>query len=105
MSISRKQSLLDLLEKEPDDSFLNYALALELHKEGKSNEAIDLIERLLAKDENYLGAYLQLGQLFEEAGKKKNALQIYEKGCSIAKKQNKLKALSELNQAILILED
>ncbi|MBL0046854.1 MAG: tetratricopeptide repeat protein [Bacteroidetes bacterium] len=101
----RVVSLLKMLEKEPYDSFLNYALALEYHKQGKLQEAIQLILQLLNRDENYLGAYLQIGQLLEEAGDLKEALLWYERGCVIAKVQKSTKALSELNQAIQQLNE
>lgn len=101
----RVVSLLKMLEKEPLDSFLNYALALEYHKQGKLQEAIQLILQLLNRDENYLGAYLQLGQLLEEAGDLKEALLWYKRGSSIAKVQKNTKTLSELNQAIQDLDE
>ena len=105
MSVSRKDSLLTLLKEEPQDSFLNYALALELHKEGNTAEAIALIEKVIRLDENYLGAYLQLGQLYEEAGEDNAALTTYHKGALVARWQKNTKTLSELNQAILMLEE
>ena len=94
-----------MLEKEPKDSFLNYALALEYQKQGDLNKAIELIEKVIAHDENYLGAYLQLGQCYEECNQPAKALERYKKGCVIAKKQNNNKALSEINQAIFMLEE
>ena len=101
----RINSLLSLLEKEPRDSFLNYALALEYHKQGNSAPAIQLIEKVIAQDENYLGAYYQLGQLHEEAGNVAEALRVYQEGCRVAERQKNHKTLSELNQAIFLLED
>ena len=101
----RINSLLRLLEKEPLDSFLNYALGLEYHKQGNANLAIELIEKVIKGDQNYLGAYLQLGQLYEEVGKGDKALVTYQNGCIVAQKQNNHKTLSELNQAIFMLEE
>lgn len=105
MSVDRINTLLQMLEKEPHDSFLNYALALELHKSGKIEEAIARIEGVIARDKDYLGAYLQLGQLHEETGNGNKALATYQNGTIIAQKQNNHKALSELNEAIFILEE
>ncbi len=102
---NRMKSLLEMLEKEPNDSFLNYALALEFHKQGDLQKATLLIQNVLSNDENYLGAYLQLGQLYEESGFPAKALQVYENGCAIAKQQNNRKTLGELNEAITLLED
>ena len=104
-SSERINSLLQLLEREPHDSFLNYALALEYHKQGNANLAIELIEKVIKVDDNYLGAYFQLGQLYEETGKGDKALVTYQKGCIVAQKQNNHKTLSELNQAIFMLDN
>jgi predicted Zn-dependent protease len=101
----RIKSLKALLDKEPNDSFLNYAMALEMHKLGEIKRSAELMEELLFRDENYLGAYLQLGQIYEELGEKDKALEAYTKGIQIAKQQKNTKTLSELNQAILVLED
>lgn len=52
-----------MLKNEPNDSFLNYALALEYGKLENVKKAIELIEALLVRDEEYLGAYYQLGKI------------------------------------------
>lgn len=104
-SSERIESLLQLLKGEPNDSFLNYALSLEYQKSGRVNEAIALIENLLSRDETYLGAYLQLGKMYEEQLNGDMALKTYQKGCAIAKIQNQKKALAELEEAIFLLED
>ena len=100
----RITALKKMLEVDPTDSFLNYAIALEYSHSGNTNTAIDLIESVLARDENYLGAYLQLGQLYESKLLPEKAIEIYEKGCKIALLQKKQKSLSELRQAIMNIE-
>ena len=102
---TRLQQLLELLKDEPNDSFLNYALALEYAKSNDVLKAIELIEAVLVRDENYLGAYYQLGKYFEQTGNKEKAVATYNKGIAIAKKQNNRKALGELNEAVMMLEE
>jgi Tfp pilus assembly protein PilF len=101
----RIKALKLLLEKEPEDSFLNYALALEIHKEGDTSQAIQKIVDLLRLDPSYLGAYLQLGQLYESQGMVEKAAAIYKQGLDLATKQNNKRTLSELQQALMLLED
>jgi tetratricopeptide (TPR) repeat protein len=105
MTPSKISQLLQMLETEPNDSFLNYALALEFAKENNFEKAIELIENLLIKDENYLGAYYQLGKCYEQTGNTERAIATYTKGIAIAKKQNNRKTLGELNEAVMMLED
>lgn len=94
-----------MLEKEPNDSFLNYALAIELEKENKIPEAISLLEKILARNENYLGAYYKLGKLYETANEKQKAKQVFFHGAEVARIQKNIKALAELNEALEMLEE
>ncbi len=48
-----------LLAKEPDDAFLNFALAMELAKNGRAAESIAQFDRVIALDPNYTAAYFQ----------------------------------------------
>jgi tetratricopeptide (TPR) repeat protein len=105
MSSPRFLQLLEMLKTEPNDSFLNYALALEYAKSNDLEKAIELIEALLLKDENYLGAYYQLGKLHEQIGDLQEAIVNYNKGIEIAKKLNNKKTLGELNEALMMLEE
>jgi len=93
-----------MLEKEPNDSFLNYAFALELEKENKTYEAIFIIEKIILLDKNYLGAYYKLGKLFETISQNEKAKQIYLAGIEIAKQQKNTKTLNELSEALMLLE-
>ena len=104
MSTSRLQQIQLMLKSEPNDSFLNYALALEYGKLNNLTEAIDIIENLLLNDENYLGAYYQLGKYYELIQNYEKAKSTFTKGMSIAKKQNNNKATGELFQALTMLE-
>lgn len=105
MSLSRLEQLLEMLKSEPEDSFLNYALALEYANLNQLNKAIEIIEEVLKKDKNYLGAYYQLGQLYEQVSNTEKAIQTYNNGIQIAKEQKNNKTLSELNQALFLIED
>ncbi len=97
--------LLSMLEKEPDDVFLNYALAVEFVGEQKYEEAEKQFLKTNKLDSEYLPCYYQLGQVAEKINKEKEALEYYYKGVDLAKKQNNNKALNELNEAIWMLED
>jgi Tfp pilus assembly protein PilF len=103
--MDRFQHLQNLLAAEPEDSFLNYALALEYSNKNELITAIELIEKVLQRDEHYLGAYLQLGGLYEKTAQVDKAKVIYEKGISIAHLQKNRKAKGELTMALELLDD
>ena len=94
-----------MLKSEPNDSFLNYALAIEHAKMGNLEKAIELIENLLVRDQNYLGAYYQLGGYYQQTEQIQNAIATYKKGIIIAQQQKNTKTLGELNEALAILQD
>ncbi len=102
--MQRIDQLLELLKQEPDDQFLNYALALEYAKEDKS-KAISIIEKILERDPDYLAGYYQLGQLLEQTESISKAKEVYSKGIEIARKQRNNKTMGELNTAFDLLED
>ena len=94
-----------MLLKEPEDSFLNYALAMEYVADKQIPEAIRIIEGVIQKDKNYLGAYYQLGKLYEQSGQINDAINTYKEGIAIAGHQQNNKTLGELNQALMLLEE
>lgn len=46
-----------MLQKEPDDVFLNFGMAMELIKEGKTEEALARFDRVLVLDPTYTAAH------------------------------------------------
>lgn len=105
MPQNRSQQILEMLKDEPNDSFLNYALAIEYAKSGDVKKAIEIIEILLIREANYLGAYYQLGKYYEQIEQPDIAAAIYNKGIVIAKQQKNKKTEGELNEALWMLED
>ena len=102
---SRLQQIQKMLESEPNDSFLNYALALEYAKANEIKLAIETLEQVIKRDENYLAAYYQLGKYYELINDIRKAIEVYQKGILIAKTQKNTKTLGELNEALMMLED
>lgn len=105
MSPTRLNQIIEMLKDEPNDSFLNYALAIEYANAGDTIKAIELIEVLLKRDSTYLGAYYQLGKYYEETERAQAAIDIYNKGILIAQQQKNKKAEGELKEALWMLED
>jgi predicted Zn-dependent protease len=102
---SRLEQLQQMLLQEPNDEFLQYAIAIEYFSGGQVQEAISILERILSQNKNYLAGYYQLGKCFEAINKVDQAKRIYEQGVLIAKEQKQMKTLNELREAIFLLED
>ncbi len=59
--MSRRTKLESLLERSPDDVFLNFGLAMELAKEGLTDEAVAQFDRVISLDPKYIPAHFQKG--------------------------------------------
>ena len=101
----RIAELQKMLEAEPQDSFLNYALALEFANEHNFLKAISVLEALIRREPSYLAAYYQLGKFYEKEDDTSNAALAYRNGIEIARQQKNHKTLGELRTALLLLED
>ncbi len=97
--MERVDSLLLLLEKSPDDSFLKHALALEYIKKGNNAEARKLLEDVLEKDPSYEGSYYQLAKLLEHTGNTEAAIKCYERGMTVTLNSGNQRAFNELQAA------
>ncbi len=98
---ARLERLLHMQQNQPNDVFLNYALALEWLKTGDSSRAISALERTIELDPAYLAAYYQLGQVLLDNSRKEEAISAFEKGIQQAQQSKDLKTLAELKNALL----
>jgi tetratricopeptide (TPR) repeat protein len=103
MTSNRLELIAEMLEKNPDDTFLNYAAALEYKKENDPHKAIAIFKKIVDQDPEYLATYYQLGKLLEETDKVDDAIEVYRKGHKLAVEKNDIKATGELYEALLIL--
>jgi tetratricopeptide (TPR) repeat protein len=103
MAYSRLEILLKLNAENPDDSFNSYALALEYMKDDIA-QSLDIFKQLLISNPDFLPTYYQLGKIYQDMEEYDEALEIFRKGCEVAKSQNNTKTLNELNSAILEIE-
>lgn len=99
MTASRLEQVLEMLSKEPDDAFLNHALAMEYVGRGEDSKAIQAMEHLLAVHPGHTGTYYHLGHAYLRAEEKDKALQIWEAGIALCKTLKKQHHLAELQSA------
>jgi tetratricopeptide (TPR) repeat protein len=93
-----------MLETNPSDSFLHYAAALEHQKNGELPQAIKILKSIIKNDPDYLASYYQLGKILEDKGKVSDAIEVYQAGKDIARKQKDVKTLGELSEALMLLD-
>lgn len=98
--MSRIDSIRELLKKDPEDVFLNYALAMEYMSAEQTDEAIEKLEWIRKKQADYLPLYYQLAQLYAENGAGDKSEQIYLEGIEVAEAAGDRKTASELRSAL-----
>ena len=104
MEISRIQYLQKMLEDDPNDIFIRYALGMELKNGNDPENAIKYLESVHKLDPSYLGVYYQLGKLYETLEQTDNALAIYSEGLQRAADVHDFHTLAELRNAKTNLE-
>lgn len=97
--MDRIARLQEFLNANPTDNFLQHALALEYIKIGSDQQAKQLFEAILTRDENYVGSYYHLAKLLERIGDNEAAITWYEKGMAAAKTAVDTHAYNELQAA------
>lgn len=95
----RLELLLQMLEQNPRDSFMLFALAKEHERLGDPAEALAFYERLQEADPGYVGLYYHLGKLFETLDRSEEALSTYRRGMEVARTAGDAHALGELREA------
>ena len=102
--MSRIDQIRQFLQDSPNDSFLRYALAQELQKQGDVEAAKEAYLWLTDNQPSYVATYYHLGKLLIAQGEKEAALAWFNLGIEQAKAAKELHALSELQSAKLELE-
>lgn len=96
----RINKLKEFLEKDPNDSFSKYALALEHLKLNEIEKGKSLFEELIKNDPKYTGTYYQLGKLYQKLGQTESAEKIFRAGISVTTELQQQHAKSELMNAL-----
>lgn len=103
-STDRMQKLQSMLARDPNDTFLLYAIALEHKKLHQTAEAIAWFNRVIEKDAGYCVAYHQAALTCEDAGDVEAAKRLYREGIAAATKKGDLHAAEEMRAALGMIE-
>jgi Tfp pilus assembly protein PilF len=100
----RLTKLTAMLEREPNDTFLIYGLALEHKKLGDLPQAVKLLARVIELDPGYSYAYHQQGLAYESMGDLDSAKRSYRAGIQAAQDKGDTHAAGEIAAALELLE-
>jgi tetratricopeptide (TPR) repeat protein len=100
---SRLETLREMLEKDPQSSFVRYGLAMELMNQSRAEDAITEFRALIANDENYAAAYFHGGRALEMLGRIEEARAIYEQGIAVTSRTGDAHPRGEIEGALALL--
>ncbi|MBC8145401.1 MAG: tetratricopeptide repeat protein [bacterium] len=98
--MSRLDQMMGFLEKDPDDSFARYAVALELRSQKRFDDAIEQLGELRKRDPAYGATYYQLGELYAQTGAIDLAEEAFRTGMDVARAAGDTHTRSELEAAL-----
>jgi tetratricopeptide (TPR) repeat protein len=102
--MDRIKTLEQFVAQSPADPFPRYGLALELEKQGRTDEAVQAFTDLMAAFPDYVPAYLMCGNVLARLGRRVEAAEVYSRGVEVAGKTGDSHAKSELAGALADLE-
>jgi Tfp pilus assembly protein PilF len=93
---TRREQLQELLELDPDDSFVRYGLAMEHVSAGQDEEAVRYLRELIGRDPDYVPAYLQAGRALMRLGEDREAQDVLRTGIAVATRKGDTHAAGEM---------
>lgn len=105
--LNRKERILTMLDSDPENDFLLFALAKEFENEKLYEEAINTYQKLILIHPKYIGAYYHLAKILHIQLKKEEAIQELKKGIEQAKSLKDHHSLAEMQNLLneIVLED
>lgn len=97
---TRRQMLEEFVAKKPEDAFSRYGLAMECMNSGDAAAADEHFRALLARNADYIPAYLMYGQLLARESRAAEAKQVLSTGIEAAWKKGDQHARSEMESLL-----
>ena len=94
--MSRRRRIEELLEADPQDVFLKYALAKELASEGNVSAALAAFDRVIGEHPDYVPAYFQKAQTLASEGEIDPARDALRQGIAVAQRVGDAHAAGEM---------
>lgn len=98
--MSRIKQLESMIETDPSDPFLPYALALEHAKVEDHEAAVDAFDKCLGIDTSYTYAYFHKAKSLAALERSEEAVSVLETGLREARRVNDSKAAGEISELL-----
>lgn len=94
------EKLDQMLQKEPQDVFLNFARAMELARQNRGDEALQQFDRVIGLDAGYCPAFFQKGRTLVGLGRTADARAALQSGIAAAESVGDHHAAGEMNDLL-----
>ena len=101
--MSRRQQIEEMLNDDPADIFLRYALAMELQNEELNDRSLEILAALRAESTPYIPAFFMAGKQLASIQRVNEAREVLRDGIGEARKQGDLHAAGEMSEFLTTL--
>ncbi len=102
--MSRREQLETMLAADPQDTFLRYALAMELDSQGEHEPSLAMFDELIRSEPPYVPAFFMSGQQLAKLERIEEARAVLAAGIDQARTQGDLHAAGEMTEFMASLE-
>ena len=103
-TMTRREQLESMLADSPEDTFLRYALAMELESEGENERSLSLHQELIENEPTYVPSFFMSGQQLADLERTDEAMEILKQGVEQAGLQGNDHAKAEMIAFLQSLE-
>ena len=101
--MSRREQIESMLQDDPSDTFLRYALAMEYDKEGQHDQALEGFAQLTKGDPPYVPAFFMAGQMLARLDRINESRDFLREGIEQARAQGDTHAAGEMSEFLASL--
>jgi thioredoxin-like negative regulator of GroEL len=96
----RRLQIEQMLQSEPEDRFLRYCLAVEMHVDGELDSALAQLDTLCREAPPHVAAFFRRAQMLVEVDRIEEARSVLREGIEEARKQGDLHAAGEMSELL-----
>lgn len=97
---TRREKIESMLQAEPKDIFLRYALAMEMEKAGEDRAALELHSQLIKESPPHIASYFRSAQILAALDEVEPARAFLRDGIEAARGSGDLHSASEMSQML-----
>ena len=103
MSPTRRERIEQMLQDEPEDTFLRYSLAMDWNREGEHERSLELHRELMKSQPPYVPSFFMAAQQLVDLDRVEEARTLLREGIEHARNQGDSHAAGEMSEYLASL--